>query len=423
MSLRARPARSWLWVLAAVLFGAAGDYLGRGFGELLIWGHPTDLRLRWVEHRYLMGHGQDPFDIYFRYQPQGPVTPPKPITRDTTIDPELGGVPNLAYPPWSYPLGTVILWPPWPAVRYWAGLLDAVALALVVAWAWNRARPLGRAEATVVVAVCLSCADSFTVLRLGQLAIYILGFLLAAMLLERRGRDISSGLMLGLAMIKPTIAAPFVLVPLIRGRWRSVAICIALVGAGSAVAWIRTGVNPLEMVQQMVAVAEQVEIPLGEPGPVTWLIGLGLSASAASKIAGVAFLIPCIAAMWWCRGRPVEVMYAIAAVTAQVWTHHKGYDSVVLVLMLVPLLTLALAPPRRWWLLGLAGLVTLSVLQLGLSHLLSPGLRVAAQTVVWIVGLVVYLVLERRGDPSISTESLTLPNRGEMIGSASLPAS
>src|SRR5208337_5083189 len=73
------------------------------------------------------------------------------------------------------------------------------------------------------------------------------------------------------------------------------------------------GSKPVEMLQQMNAVAEQVEIPKGEPGPVTWLIGLGLSAGEAVKAAMAAFLIPSAAAMWALRRRPVEVLYAVAA--------------------------------------------------------------------------------------------------------------
>ena len=392
----------WIRILTALLFICSVYYLGRGFRELIISGYPIDLRLRWIEQRYMVRHGQDPFDLYFRYQPQGPVIPPKPITRDTTIDAELGPVPQLAYPPWSYTLGTVILWPPWPAVRYWAALLDALGLLSVATWGWSHARRLGLASAALVAMTCLSCADYLTVLRLGQLAIYILAFLLAAMLLERRGHSVLSGLMLGMAMIKPTIAAPFILIPLILGRWRTVATCIAVVGAGAAVAWVQTGVSPVEMLQQMVAVAEQIEIPKREPGPVTWLIQLGLSAPVASKIASVLFITPCIAAMWICRGRPIEVPFAIAAVTAQIWTHHKGYDSVVLLLMLVPLLTVSLTPPWRRPLLVLTGMVTLAVLQLGLSHVLSQGPRVAVQSALWIAGLVAYVVVERRLGPSQS---------------------
>ncbi len=90
-----------LWLTAAVLLAAAGYYLGRGFYALTFSpdNFPIDLRLRWAEQRYIVRHGQDPFDLYFHNQPEGPVVPPRPITRNATIDPDLGPVLQLAYPP------------------------------------------------------------------------------------------------------------------------------------------------------------------------------------------------------------------------------------------------------------------------------------------------------------------------------------
>jgi len=90
-----------------------------------------------------------------------------------------------------------------------------------------------------------------------------------------------------------------------------------------------------------------------------------------------AFLIPSAAAMWALRRRPVQVLYAVAAVTVQVWTHHKAYDGVVLLLLVVPLVTLALTAPQPRWLLLLAAVLAVSVLQLGLSHVLPATPRVA----------------------------------------------
>ena len=376
----ARVPQGMLWLTAAVLLAAAGYYLGRGFYALTFSpdNFPIDLRLRWAEQRYIVRHGQDPFDLYFHNQPEGPVVPPRPITRNTTIDPDLGPVLQLAYPPpWTYALASLIWWPPWPQVCWWASLLDLLGLVLIAGWAYRTGRRAGRSEGVVVALISLACSNYFTVLLIGQLAIVILAFLVAALLLDRVGNDGFSGVMLGMAMIKPTIALPFFLIPLVRGRWVSLAVGAAAVGLGTAAVWARTGVSPVEMLQQMTAVAEQVEIPKGEPGPVTWLIGLGLSAAAAVKAAMAAFLIPSAAAMWALRRRPVEVLYAVAAVTVQVWTHHKAYDEVVLLLLVVPLVTLALTAPQPRWLLLLAAVLAVSVLQLGLSHVLPATPRVA----------------------------------------------
>ena len=403
----ARVPQGMLWLTAAVLLAAVGYYIGRGFYGRGFYAltfspdnFPIDLRLRWVEQRYIVRHGQDPFDLYFHNQPEGPVVPPRPITRDATIDPDLGPVLRLPYPPWTYALASLIWWPPWPQVCWWASLLDLLGLMLIARWAYRTGRRAGLSEGVVVALISLACCNYFSVLFTGQLGIVVLAFLVAALLLDRAGNDGFSGAMLGMAMIKPTIALPFFLIPLVRGRWASLAVGAAAVGLGTAAVWARTGVSPVEMLQQMTAVAEQIEIPKGEPGPVTWLIGLGLSASAAMKAAMAAFLTPSAAAMWALRRRPVEVLYAVAAVTAQVWTHHKTYDDVVLLLLVVPLVTLALTAPQPRWLLLLAAVVAVSVLQLGLSHVLPATPRVAFQTITSVVGLVAYLAYESVARPT-----------------------
>ena len=106
----ARVPQGMLWLTAAVLLAAAGYYLGRGFYALTFSpdNFPIDLRLRWAEQRYIVRHGQDPFDLYFHNQPEGPVVPPRPITRNATIDPDLGPVLRLPYPPWTYALASLI---------------------------------------------------------------------------------------------------------------------------------------------------------------------------------------------------------------------------------------------------------------------------------------------------------------------------
>jgi hypothetical protein len=385
-----------LWLVAAALLVAASYQLGRGFYLLTISkaALPVDLKNRWAEQRYIFRHGQDPFDLYFHDQPEGPVVPPQPITRDTTIDPELGPVGLLAYPPWTYALGSLIWWPPWPQVRWWASFLDVVGLALIAGWAYRTGRRAGWSEAVLVALISLACSNYYTVLTIGQLAIVILAFLVAALLFDEAGHDVLSGLMLAMAMIKPTIALPFFLIPLVRGRWKSLAVGAAAVGLGTAVVWARTGVNPIEMLQQMSAVADQIEVPKGEPGTVTWLIDLGLPASIAMKVNMAGVAIPAAVAMWVLRRSPVDVLYAIAAVTAQIWTHHKAYDEVVLLLLVVPLVSLALKAPQRPWLLLLAAMVALSVLQLGLSRLMPPTGRVAFQAIASLAGLVAYLAYE-----------------------------
>ena len=85
-------------------------------------------------------------------------------------------------------------------------------------------------------------------------------------MLDEVGNDVLSGVCLAMAMIKPTMTIPFLLIPLVRGRWKTLVTALVLVAVSSAVVWVKTGVSTLEMVQQMNALAEQVEFLKGSRG-------------------------------------------------------------------------------------------------------------------------------------------------------------
>lgn len=396
IEMRRWPA-PWLYGASLVLLCAAGYYQLTGFYNLVAssavteYGPPHDLRMRWVEFRYIVRHGQNPFDIYFRYQPEGPVTPPKPIERDTTLDPELGVVPCAAYPPWAYPVGAVIWWPPWPAVRWWAAALDAIGLAFIAYFGFRSGRRIGLPEAVFLAAVCLAPALYKTTLSVGQVSIYVVALIAASLLLTEAGYEVLSGAMLGLAMIKPNIAAPFVLIPLVRRRWSAVATCAGICLVGTAIVALRTGVNPLEMLSQMARVADQVELARRLPGTVTWIADLGISPGAASRVALVVFLPMGAAALWFLRRRPPEVLYAVTALTTHLWAHHKSYDEGIMLLLVVPFLALCLERADRWPLQVFGGLLALSILHLGIWRVLPLAYQTIVQTVIWTLAVGIYV--------------------------------
>ena len=303
----------------------------------------------------------------------------------------------VPYPPWFYVLGSVILWPGWAATRWWAALLNLLGLTFVSIWAFRSARPSGLAGAAVTALICLACSNNYTNLMLGQLAILVVAFLVGALVLDEAGNDVLSGVCLAMAMIKPTMTIPFLLIPLVRGRWKTLVTALVLVAASSAIVWVKTGVSTLEMIQQMNALAEQVELLKGEPGPITWLMSIGIKVSLASKLTAIFFFALCALSLWALRHRPVGVLYAIAAVTAQIWTHHKGYDELVVLLMTVPLVSAALTHGKSWGLLAISAAVALANAQLGLSTLIpSSTVRVAVQMVIWMIGLIIYVLIEPR---------------------------
>jgi hypothetical protein len=76
---------------------------------------------------------------------------------------------------------------------------------------------------------------------------------LAAVVLAAR-RPIVSGVLLGLAMMKPQIAAPFFLWMMFTRRWNVAAVALAVIGGGIAVFCAGAAANPVSVAGQYVAV-------------------------------------------------------------------------------------------------------------------------------------------------------------------------
>ena len=412
--------RGWVLVGASlVLLASAGAKLRGGFYDLAVSsrvrpvvGPPIDLRYRWVEWHYVFGRGVDPFDVYLWERPEGPVEAARSSPGAGRPDAALGPVLRASYPPWSYPLATPALAWPWPAARWAMALLDVVGLlALAAAGIWY-ARGAGRPAAAACAALALAAAQHYTVLRLGQPAILIVAFLWAALVMlsareeaeadprlppRRRGvLEVASGLLLGLAMLKPTLAVPFVLVLLVRRRWLAAAACLGVVAAAAAVTWARTGVDPLTMTRQMLAVGGQIEASKGlsegvADGPVLWLRAAGLSSTAASRVAAAAVLAALAAGLGLTRRRPIWQAFALAALAAQLWAHHKPYDEIVLLLLVLPAGAALLA---RWLretrpavaaaCLGAAGVLALTLAHFGLLRVAGPRAFGLFQLAAWL---------------------------------------
>ena len=86
--------------------------------------------------------------------------------------------------------------------------------------------------AWLVISAALASAPVQTILAVGQLSLAIVALCFVAMLLARRGREVTAGLALGFAIaVKPQLAAPLLAYYVLRGQWRLV-LPAALVGVG-----------------------------------------------------------------------------------------------------------------------------------------------------------------------------------------------
>ncbi len=346
----------------------------------------VDLHLRWVDQQYIL-RGQNPYDVCFADRSGDIPAYERKIGRNSRAVADLGAPQDVGYPPWSFVIGTLLYWPPWAVLRLWCAAINLVALGYLGLWA---ARLAPSVRLAVLFAVgALACSGHGGTLRVGQGTIVVLAFLAAAHRADGAGRPLLSGLLLGLAMMKPTVAGPFVLCLLISGRWKALASCMLYLLAASCLIWWQTGVNPSEMTMQMFEASRRfVADGTGPMNLALWLIPDPGRASAALAIV---CLIAATAAMIRVRGRPLLELFAVAAICGRFWTYHRGYDDTAILFLVAALAMRALETGRPVWIIAAIGVgVTLWMPGSLYSDHTGPAMDAinVVRMLVWIPGVV-----------------------------------
>jgi hypothetical protein len=374
-----------LWIGAVLLLAGAVAYHAKGFKLLFGEGGGDDFHQRWIETRYV-AKGQNPYDVYYYSFNKG--AKPWSDARDGRLDEAVGYPDDGGYPPWAFVSGWLFLWPSWPSALSYYAFLSLVAVAVIGCWAATLApEGAGWAGKTFLFVGAAALSAYGTTLQVGQYGTIVVAFIAASLWLLslKQGRlgDVLAGLLLGVAMLKPTIAGPFFLVLLVKRRWTAAAACLLYVIAAAALVWNWTATNPVEMCLQMTAsAADYVADSQGLVGP---LLSLGLSRKLVTPVLAVGVLLPALVLLGAFRRRNLPILFAVAAVAARFWSYHKGYDNGMMVFLLAPLLAVWLREPRNL-VVGVGALLVGASLWLpaGLTHY-TPFL--VAQLLIWPVGL------------------------------------
>lgn len=279
--------------------------------------------------------------------------------------------PDMTYPPSALPVFAALVGPFRSAGMLkaaWLGF-NAVALAVflgevlrLVRADWPRGAQLGWA-----LAVIASKPVRLT-LGMGQYSLIPLAIVLVALRWSREGRAWWSGLLLGIALIKPTVALPFVWVFVARRAWLSLGVS-ALAQGG---AWLGTsawlGIAPWSLVTAwLVRARTQQEAGLLDVASVLGKVWPGVGASLAAPSA-LAILVGGGAMIWALRRRDDLTLLSLASVVAAVFTYHRPYDLVLLSLPLALGVSQAVWNVGRWRSIAAVGSVLLGGLLLAPSQ-------------------------------------------------------
>jgi hypothetical protein len=314
-----------------------------------------------------------------------------------------GEATQSTYPPATF----AILWPllgwmPLPAAR----VLWAVSSLAALAWlSFLIVRESGantRLEAWFVGLMPVSMYATGLTIGGGRLIVHQLPLLVAGLLLLLQGparwrRDLLATVLISLALMKPSVAAPFFwLVLFIPGRIRP-ALLVACEYATltlTAVAFQAAGLAPLlqDWAGRSVRVSAVASVELDNASLQSLLAAFGLQRWDA--LASLLVLAALGLWIYFHRRADLWLLLGVVALVARFWTYHAPYDDLLVLLPMVTLFRVAaqgLSESRRPTLAGvLLACTLLSTLAPGGRYLLPWPLNtvyITGQVCVWLAVL------------------------------------
>lgn len=243
------------------------------------------------------------------------------------------------YPPHAIallsPLGMLsLVWavPTWSVIN--------LALVFVAAYlALRHVRPrLSPSEAALPVLMFLCWSGSRTLLQFSLLA---LTFGLASAVLADR-RPLWSGVCLGLALMKPQIAAPFLVWALLAKRWTSVAMAFGIIAAGFGVYCARATVHPVDVIVNYASIlqhlyaGEALMLGLAQLRPAFQIVASAPAVDAMS-LAAAAVLFGAVCGVAWTERRLDDRIRLAAPPMVALWSLLTFYHLTYGFLILLPL--------------------------------------------------------------------------------------
>jgi hypothetical protein len=358
-------------------------YLVNGILTLTSSNFGGDLRTRWREQHYLIG-GIDPYDISVQFKGMKPNAAERVriakhnLQNEPIIDPS-------GYPPWG--LAASFMFIPTGQLhraQVFFAAICLLALGLTVWLTYILGRHWGAWPGLLMAAAVFAMFSNASTLRLGQYGLILNAFLFLYLWTSAKGQQIGAGLAMAVAAIKPNFSVLQVAVMLFRRQWVSAALVAVVSAAASLIPWVLTGVDPIEMTQQMLHQSAYTS----EGG--TSLLQVVRSfmpyplAATALGLVGLAFTL---LLGWHYRNSSPLVGVSVAAVIGRICLYHRQYDNIMLMfpLLVLGLLALIIRKPWAWIVFAING----ATLWMPIPYSAYSPLFIMAMSAVWLAGCVV----------------------------------
>lgn len=350
-------------------------YLIIGFYKLIINAQSTDLYTRWKEQRYIY-YGLYPYDI----------TNGSPL-----IDPQLGAVTSGGYPAWAFFSGFIFFPPiPFELTLWYHVLLNAISLVILAIFAYQIGKPYGKLKAWFTIVTCLSLGTHTTTLGIGQYGIIINALLVLMFWLLQGNANISAGLILGLALLKPNISALYFFIPIIKKRINAVIACCLYIVVSSSIIGLIVKVSPIYMIEKVVKVS-QYYVDRGYSG-INVLLKFGINPLLATILLAIVATVVTVWLFYLFKDCSLLFLFAIASGIGRLWTYHLIYDNVMLVFLLLAIIELNFKRPNRFNLLVLILLCLTLLIPTFITYSIHAQI---IQSIVWCTSLSYIVICQK----------------------------
>jgi len=373
--------------LICVLAILSAAYLGKGlyvgiFASSGRFPGAIDLHSRWIEARYIF-RGENPY-----------------LIGAGKVDPAVGPPSAVDYPPWTYISALPLLWPSWPAVRIWYAACNVAAL-LFIGWCLlGRGLDRSSLEGRLLLLFSITAISALgTTLGNGNFGVIVIALLFGAWVANDAGYAITTGLLLGLAMLKPNMAAPFLLVPLVQGKFRTLLVAAAYLVFASLIVWVLTRTDPLEMLVQMFHAAKKFTSV--DQGPLNAALRLGLPYEYAVPVTAVFFACLFSVPIWLRRNGETLLLFAFAGVMARLWTYNSNYSNMLVGFLLLALGSFALGSKR----FAVPAFLIVGASLWTPASLMATRIPQLSEAAIWIAGVLCLFVFSRPSAALVGEES------------------
>jgi len=357
-----------------VLALAALVYLGYGFA--MTWGRNYDGDLEERAREYALFR----IGVYPHYK----------IERAPAGFNAVGSV----YPPYAYPQMALFFEPGGKLqARILIELLSLASLALMAWFAHHTLRPYGREIALVGAVAVVAIAGNGTALALGQFSIICVGLITVQWLAILGRRPIVAGIAWGMAMLKPQIALPFVLLFFLAGQGSGALRGVGLLAGLTLFACVWTDVPLTGIVAHWsggMSLRFTEETSSLGPGAVAKVLG------ADPRVMQVVALLVLTAvgaavALFIRRAGPRALLpvAGACAVAGMLFCYHRRYDDVMLCAALLAAIASAASSKRPAAVFVAGSMLTLLLLPYQLVDRM-PAIKIV-ECVVWVTACLISL--------------------------------